>query len=167
LLRNLQTLGAFLREQMGLLPHVTHALIGKYVYIRYLRDRGILSDQWFAQHHIDIATVLGKNATAVALRRLCTLLEKRFHGNVFPIDFASADAPHDEHVAQVAAIFKEDAALAGEVRQISLPDFQAYDFAYIPVELPSAIYEQFLHAEGKGRQAGAYYTPEYLGAVRE
>ena len=162
LLNNLKVLGQFLREQMGLPSHVAHALIGKYVYIRYLRDRGILSDQWLEEHNLDIDTVLGRSATVDGLRRLCALLEDRFNGGIFPLDFDSDDAPTDAHVEWVASIFNGDEPLSGGGRQLSLPDFQVYDFAYIPIELLSSIYEQFLHAEGKGQRVGAYYTPEYL-----
>ena len=162
LLNNLEALGKILREQMNLLPHVAHALIGKYVYIRYLRDRSILSDQWLEEHSIDIETVLGRGATVDGLRRLCAILEDRFNGGIFPLDFDSDDAPTDAHVEWVASIFNGDEPLSGGGRQLSLPDFQVYDFAYIPIELLSSIYEQFLHAEGKGQRVGAYYTPEYL-----
>lgn len=144
LLDNLNALGQFLREQMGLLSHVAHALIGKYVYIRYLRDRGILSDQWFEEQNIDSETVLGRMATVNGLRQLCMVLDIRFNGSIFPLDF-NKDAPGDEHVRQVAAIFQGDEPLPGGSRQLSLPDFQVYDFAYIPIELLSSIYEQFLH----------------------
>jgi len=165
LLKNLSQLGKFLRERMGLSPRVAHALIGKYVYIRYLRDRNILSDQWLEQHTIDIDSILGRNATVNGLRRLCTILDVRFNGSIFPLDFDSDQAPGDEHVRQVASIFKGDEQLPGEGGlQLSLDnlDFRVYDFAYIPVGLLSSIYEQFLHIEGKGRKVGAYYTPEYL-----
>lgn len=164
LLKNLSRLGQFLREQMNLPPKIAHALIGKYVYIRYLRDRNILSNHWFEQHNIDIDTVLGRNATVNGLRHLCTILDDRFNGNIFPLDFDSDDAPKDEHVEYVASIFKGDELLPGGGRQISLDslDFQVYDFAYIPIGLLSSIYEQFLHSEGKGERVGAYYTPEYL-----
>lgn len=161
LLKNLSQLGEFLREQMGLPSQTAHALIGKYVYIRYLRDRDILSDQWFEQHEIESDNVLGRNATANGLRQLCTILDTRFNGSIFPLDFDSNHAPGDEHVRLVASIFKGDELLSGGWRQPSL-DFQVYDFAYIPVGLLSSIYEQFLHFEGKGRKVGAYYTPEYL-----
>jgi N-6 DNA Methylase len=161
LLKNLSKLGQFLREQMNLPPKIAHALIGKYVYIRYLRDRDILSDQWFKQHNIDIDTVLGRNATVNGLRHLCTILDNRFNGSIFPLDFEAEDAPNDEQVEIVASIFKGDEQLPGGGRQLSL-DFQVYDFAYIPIELLSSIYEQFLHAEGKGKKVGAYYTSEYL-----
>jgi len=164
LLKNLSRLGQFLREQMNLPPKIAHALIGKYVYIRYLRDRNILSYQWFELHDLDIDTVLGRNATVNGLRHLCTILDNRFNGNIFPLDFDSNDAPKDEQVGYVASIFKGDELLPGGGRQLSLDslDFQIYDFAYIPIELLSSIYQQFLHIEGKGKKVGAYYTPEYL-----
>jgi hypothetical protein len=164
LLKNLSRLGQYLREQMNLPPKIAHALIGKYVYIRYLRDRDILSDQWFKQHDIDIDTVLGRNATVNGLRHLCNILDTRFNGNIFPLDFDDDDAPKDVHVEYVASIFRGDELLPGGERQLHLDsvDFQAYDFAYIPIELLSSIYEQFLHIEGKGKKVGAYYTPEYL-----
>jgi len=161
LLKNLSRLGQFLREQMNLPPKFAHALIGKYVYIRYLRDRNILSDQWFEQHDIDIETVLGRNATINGLRHLCNILDDRFNGNIFPLDFDSENAPKDKHVERVASIFKGDEQSPGGEQQLSL-DFLVYDFAYIPIELLSSIYEQFLHIEGKGKKVGAYYTPEYL-----
>jgi len=161
LLKNLSELGKFLREQMELPLEIAHALIGKYIYIRYLRDRNILSDQWFKQHTIDIDTVLGRNATVNGLRRLCTVLDDRFNGSIFPLHFEGEHAPKDEHVKQVASIFKGDEQLPGGL-QLSLENFQVYDFAYIPIGLLSSIYEQFLHAEGKGKREGAYYTPEYL-----
>jgi hypothetical protein len=161
LLKNLSRLGQILREQMNLPSKTAHALIGKYVYIRYLRDRNILSNQWFAQYNIDIESVLDRNATVYGLRQLCAVLDRRFNGNIFPLDFDSDDAPKDAHVEFVASVFKGDELLPGGWRQISL-DFQVYDFAYIPIELLSSIYEQFLHIEGKGKKIGAYYTPEYL-----
>jgi len=161
LLKNLSELGKFLRERMELPLEIAHALIGKYIYIRYLRDRSILSDKWFKQHNIDIDTVLGRNATVNGLRHLCTVLDDRFNGSIFPLNFEGEHAPKDEHVEQVASIFKGDKQLPGG-KQLSLENFQVYDFAYIPIGLLSSIYEQFLHAEGKGKSEGAYYTPEYL-----
>jgi len=93
---------------MNLPPKVAHALIGKYVYIRYLRDRKLLSDQWFKQHDIDIDTVLGRNATVNGLHHLCAILDNRFNGSIFPLNFEGDDALKDEHVEYVASIFKGD-----------------------------------------------------------
>jgi type I restriction-modification system DNA methylase subunit len=64
----------------------------------------------------------------------------------------------------VASIFKGDELYITEkenktLKQLHL-DFKAYDFSYIPIETLSAIYEQFLHAQGQGKKDGAIYTPE-------
>ena len=39
--------------------------------------------------------------------------------------------------------------------------FWAYNFEFIPIQLISAIYEEFLHQEESGKD-GAYYTPPML-----
>jgi len=73
LLRNLKKLGAAL-EKKGLRDETAHALIGKYVYLHYLRDRGILSDAWLRSSGIDPATVFNRNATVNGLRKLVEIL---------------------------------------------------------------------------------------------
>lgn len=160
LLKNLSDLGEYLREKMKVESEVAHALIGKYVYICYLRDGHILSDEWLQLHHIDIAKALSRQATVVGLRNLVEVLDDQFNGNIFPLNFANAGLT-DEVVSLVASVFEGDQILPGDLRQLSF-DFNIYDFAYIPVEMLSSIYEQFLHIEGKGKHIGAFYTPEYL-----
>lgn len=137
---------------------IAHALIGKYVYIRYLRDRGILSDEWLAENGINLDQVLGRNATLAELNRLVDALEKRFNGSLFPLAKEAQSILTNDIIALVASAFKGDNP---ELRQRHL-DFEPYDFYYIPVELLSAIYEQFLHAQGTGKDVGAVYTPEPL-----
>jgi N-6 DNA Methylase len=160
LLKSLSELGKFLREEKKLKPEIAHALIGKYVYIRYLRDRNIISDQWLQQRDIDIERVLGRHATIHGLHTLVEALDDQLNGSIFPLDFNPNTGLSDEIIALVAAIFKGDAVF-GKLQQLSL-DFNIYDFEYIPIDTLSSIYEQFLHAEGKGKTIGAFYTPEYL-----
>ncbi len=156
LLRNLKKLEAILVEN-GLALETAHALIGKYVYIRYLWDRGILSPQWLVENGIEIDFVLGRNATLKGLRRLVEALDERFNGHIFPLSLSGSNAPTDDQIALVATAFKGTDPVSGQV-----PLFDLYNFAYIPVETLSAIYEQFLHAQGKGKKSGAVYTPEHL-----
>lgn len=160
LLQSLSNLSKYLRAEKNLSAEVAHALIGKYVYIRYLRDRKLLSDQWLAQEHIDIEQVLGRQATREGLCKLIEFLDDQLNGSIFPLDFNTAAGLTDEVIALVASIFKGD-TLVGTFRQLSL-DFNSYDFEYIPIETLSSIYELFLHTEGKGKTTGAIYTPEYL-----
>lgn len=141
-----------------------HALIGKFVYLRYLRDRNILDDEWLKKRRIDLTRVFGPAATVSELARLVEVLEARFNGDVFHLEFGSGSQLNDSHVRLVASVFAGDDIQANEihfVQQLHLK-FQAYDFRRIPVETLSSIYEQFLHAQEKGRSEGAYYTPEVV-----
>jgi len=160
LLSNLEQLGQALKES-GLRDEVAHALIGQYVYLSYLRDRGILSDEWLAQQRITPHSVVTHRATVSSLQKLVEALEDRFNGKIFPIEFDKEDTLKDDHVSWVASVFSgaeiKDTA-PDIVRQLHLP-FRAYDFQYIPVETLSAIYEQFIY-ERKAK--GAIYTPEAL-----
>ena len=76
LLQNLRQLGKELRNR-GLVPLVAHALIGKYVYIRYLWDRGILTEEWLQHQQISKESVFSRTATVDGLSRLTTALERR------------------------------------------------------------------------------------------
>jgi hypothetical protein len=86
------------------------------------------------------------------LRSLVEQLDDWLNGSIFDIPWGGDVKA--EHVKQVAATFFGDDPWSG---QGSL--FQDYDFSYIPIETLSVVYEQFLHAEERGKDAGAYYTP--------
>jgi hypothetical protein len=164
LLDNLRKLDTWLQEQGSLCPEVSHALIGKYVYLHYLRDREILSPRKLERWQIPPDVVFGRQATRDGLKAIQARLDGWLNGEVFPIDFSRGEAPRDKHIARVAATFQGDEPLGTDRWQLHL-DFKAYDFSYIPIEVLSVIYEQFLHApekdeaESKGRSLGAYYTP--------
>lgn len=156
LLRNLRKLEEVLVDS-GLELPTAHALIGKYVYIRYLWDRNILSPQWLEENGINNASVLGRSATLKGLRKLVEALDERFNGHIFPLPLSGKKAPTDQHVNLAASAFEGDDPASGQMTLFGL-----YDFSYIPVETLSAIYEQFLHTQGKGKKVGAIYTPEHL-----
>jgi Eco57I restriction-modification methylase len=161
LLRNLRQLGEELKKQ-SLDAFVAHALIGKYVYIRYLWDRGILTEEWLQEQRIEKESVFSRVATVKGLYKLTTALENRFNGKIFPIDFKQTDALTDLHVQLTASVFMGDEIIDGRektvIEQLHL-DFRAYDFAYIPIEILSEVYEQFIE---DARKKGAIYTPEIL-----
>jgi type I restriction-modification system DNA methylase subunit len=143
---------------------LAHALIGKFVYLRYLRDRNILDDNWLEKRRINLTQVFGSAATVSEVARLVDALETRFNGDVFHIDFGWQCPLTDAHVQLVSSVFAGDdiqVGATGIARQLHL-NFLKYDFRHIPVETLSSIYEQFLHAQQKGKSDGAYYTPEVL-----
>lgn len=156
LLSSLGKLSLNLIHDRGLSPIVAHSLIGKYIYIRYLRDRGIITDSWLSSVNISIDSVLGVNTDVKALVKLTDALQARFSGQIFPIDFNRMDAPTDNDVSFVASVFRGD-----DENRLSF-GFDLYDFSYIPIEMLSSVYEQFLHIEDVADLAGAFYTPEPL-----
>lgn len=152
LLENLQKLGGVLREKMGLPAPSAHALIGKYVYLRYLRDRKILSDDKLAEFEVSEAQVFSRDAALNSVKKLIGRLDDWLNGSVFEIPWSHGI--RSEHVREVAGAFFGDDPVTKQLNLI-----EDYDFSHIPVETLSVVYEQFLHAEGKGKKAGAYYTP--------
>lgn len=162
LLANLRTLGKLLKDD-GLRSETAHALIGKYVFLSYLRERNILSDTWLAQQAINPESIFTRQATRASLQQLIEAL-RDFNGKIFPIDFAD-ESLQDKHIAWVAAIFRGDEPTKEDTQiwQLHL-GFKAYNFRYIPVETLSAIYEQFLVNEDEHvkQEQGVVYTPEFL-----
>lgn len=162
LLRSLKELESELLVELPILEkpislRYIHAIIGKYVYLRYLYDRKILTREWAQSQDIDLEKVLNRGATCDELLKLDHAIERRFGGNVFPLPKDFSSVFKDELVSFVASVFKGDQAVG---KQQVL--FDVYNFSYIPVEMLSYIYEQFLQAQGKTKKEGAVYTPEAL-----
>ncbi len=161
LLSSLNDLDVWLCEAGQLDARVSHALIGKYVYLNYLRQRGILSDRKLEKWGLDERQIFGRTAQASSFWQVVEELDEWLNGSVFPLKSSGPGRPKHEHIRKVAGTFAGDDPTSG---QLSL-DFDAYDFSFIPIETLSVIYEQFLHAPDekggatRGRTQGAYYTP--------
>lgn len=181
LLKHLKDLAAKLGEEHGLPPKTCHALIGKFVYLAYLRARDIVSDKWLREEAgVEPTTIFrvdtfASTVTLDGFRKLARAVETRFNGKLFPIAWGSSRAPKADAIRLVARVFAGE-AITGQMHL----SFRAYDFASIPVEFLSSIYEQFLHTgEDEGdalgddgseveneasdpEKRGAHYTPEPL-----
>ena len=164
LLDNLRKLDKWLRHDGGLKKDVSHALIGKYVYLHYLRDRDILSNDRLAEWQLHESAIFGRGATRAGLQAVTERLDDWLNGSIFPLKLSGHGAPDDELISRVAATFHGDEIIGERDWQLHL-DFQLYNFSYIPIETLSVIYEQFLHmpeddgGKSKGEEAAAYYTP--------
>jgi len=160
LLDSLRGLESWLRSNGLEDRSLAHALIGKYVYLHYLRARNILSDRKLSDWNLRQREVFSRDATLKAFRDLVDRLEEWLNGAIFPISDSQLQGIRAEHLKRVAGAFVGDEPDG----QLHL-NFDAYDFSHIPIETISVIYEQFLHApedgdqRSVGRERGAYYTP--------
>lgn len=178
LLNNLRQLSGLLRTTFAMSRETAHALIGKYIYFHYLRDRKILDENWLQEHHIQEADVFGPNATADGFNKLADVLQSQFNGDIFPVPTADDGWQTNGAISFIARIFAGDTLVNIGSDKVAIQlalDFQAYDFSFIPIELLSSIYEQFLNDKESDLPSlrrndpsrprggdGVVYTPEPL-----
>lgn len=160
LLSNLRDLEKSLADAGLTERTLIHGVIGKFVYLRYLRDREILSDRKLQTWGLDAEHVLGRSLRLESFELLLAKLDEWLNGSVFPLTRDQLHSFGEGRLRTVAGVFRGDLASG----QMAL-EFANYDFSFIPIETLSVIYEQFLHAPdphtgiSRGKQEGAYYTP--------
>ena len=127
------------------------ALIGRSIFAQYLVDRGSVTQE------ASLADVLRDRDEAV---QLFESLRDAFNGDMFPPSETAIPGPR--HLQEIADF------LDGTDPETGDPSFFPYRFDVIPVELISAIYEQFIHAaeaspdrsgKASAKRTGVYYTP--------
>ncbi|MHB9044311.1 MAG: Eco57I restriction-modification methylase domain-containing protein [Pirellulales bacterium] len=155
-----------------------HALIGKFLFSCYLLDRGIIGPPYLKKNGLPEASdMLGMLPTASVdaartLDKLFQVLQRDFNGSLFG---NQSDSPVIDIEVECLRRF-----LSGDVRTGQMLLFRLYDFSFIPVELISAIYQEFVNAEAEAeaqptqknqprndgqRTQGAYYTPPRLAEL--
>jgi type I restriction-modification system DNA methylase subunit len=187
LIRDLKTVRRELIDAglSGMNVRFTHALIGRSIFIRYLEDRGVLTENYFRK-------VAGKNDDWVNLLvnqpkragidfsgkktfyqhvlrnkdftyRLFRVLANDFNGDMFP------DVETEEQIVSQKHLTKVQGLLYGDTGLQKKLFFYSYQFDIIPLDLISSIYEEFYHSSASeevrkstARQGGAYYTPPVL-----
>lgn len=162
-----------------------HALIGRSIFIRYLEDRNILTQDYFEKvarqkaGWLELITQPSSRTgfdfsdiTAVYPRILQSkeftyaffrTLSKDFNGDMFP------DVDQEEHHVEIEHLKLIQDLLYGDTGLSKRLFFFSYKFDIIPLDLISAIYEEFYHSavseedkKSKAHQDGAYYTPPAL-----
>ncbi len=167
LLSNLSNARGLLREDVR--DEVTKdrldALLCRVVFVCYLFDREVIGARYLADLGIEdcahLRGVLGMRplgAAKAALYELFRRLGKDFNGDLFSDDLGEEERDVQEgHIQTLYEFFQGTEVSTGQTR------FWAYDFAYIPVETISAIYEHFLKADED--REGAFYTARFLAEM--
>ncbi len=158
-----------------------HALIGKFLFSCYLLDRGIIGPPYLKKNRLPEASDslgLFTGIQGYSLESLFLTLQHDFNGSLFADQSVS-----DISDIEVSYLYR---FLSGEDLIRNQPSFfKFYDFSFIPVELISSIYQEFLGAEAEiaeveagtrlteknqnrkhgQRKQGAYYTPPRLAEL--
>ena len=163
LLRDLDILERNLMQD-GLSRDKTQGLIGRSIFAQYLVDREIVGEDRLQGicGYENLPDVLADHA---ATGRMFDWLRDTFNGDIFP---PSAEAlPDSDYLMRVRDF------LMGTNLETGQASLFPYRFDVIPIELISAIYEQFVHSAAKesanqtatnaAKKQGVYYTP--LAAV--
>ena len=162
-----------------------HALIGRSIFIRYLEDRKIITEEYFKEvakgkagwanlidnpssreefdfsgvHAVYPKVLQDKEFTYTLFKSL----SKDFNGDMFP------DIEMEEQYVEPEHLIKIQNLLYGNVGVQKNLFFFSYKFDIIPLDLISAIYEEFYHfkpseadKKSQARQDGAFYTPPVL-----
>jgi hypothetical protein len=164
LLENLVHTVRQLRKTGWDLPRA-HALLGRTLFVSFLHARKFIKPDYFPDGTTCLRDILSQPRVEDAKRllygRFFPRLRQEFNGTMFDTALADEEAHIEKIHLDVLAHFlgREDM----ESGQMTL-GFWAYDFRFIPVEIISAIYEEFMKDADvdKKRSEGAYYTPRHL-----
>ena len=150
LLENLRHVRRFLIND-GLSETVANSLLGRSIFVRYLEDREVISEDYYRRFVSGPSFYALLKGSWNETYRLFGELARRFNGDLFPISDLERDEVKPRHLQRLGRFLDGEEVTSGQMY------FWAYDFKYIPIELISAIYETFL--DGDRRKTSAYYTP--------
>jgi type I restriction-modification system DNA methylase subunit len=141
------------------IPYI-HNVLGRSLFILYLEDRKIITLEYYSKFLANTQTYFDLLSNKTACYNLFAALNDKFNGDIFTVTSLEKRIITASHLNMVRDCFYGNNVQTG---QLSL--WRMFDFSYIPIELLSSIYEEFLHTE-EGVEAisnqGAYYTPQPL-----
>ena len=144
---------------------VLDALLCRLVFACYLFDRGVVGEAYLrgvglrnARHLRDLLGIQPRGRAKQHLYDLFRKLGKDFNGDLFSDNLeAEARLVSASYIDPLNDFFRATEVLTGQA------SFWPYDFAAIPIEAISAIYERFL--KGSEKLQGAFYTPRFLAEL--
>ena len=142
-----------------------HALLGRALFVSFLHERKFIKPHYYPEGTTCLLDILNRprfeETKRLLYREFFPRLKREFNGTMF--DTALTDEEH--HISKNHLDILTDFLSGHDMQsgQMTL-GFWAYDFRYIPVEIISAIYEEFMKDADltKRRHEGAYYTPRHL-----
>lgn len=126
------------------------------ILIKYLEDRGVFPENWFARFVPGATSFFSllQMGTPEHLRTLLVELENKFNGDVFELPDEKAEDLTSDDLRRFADLV--EAKTLQNQRYL----WEQYSFRYIPVEVLSHLYQHFAQ-QGKG----AVFTPPLLASL--
>ena len=168
LLSNLDGLSRMLIEGKGvssaLSPTAANGLIGRFLYVFFLVDRGIIDQDWvYSRGHsrIDLDDQYA-DWPAEDTWSFLDDLDSIFNGSIFPLTADDRLQMNGSHINLVRRVMKHGAQPLGK-DGIQLSFLDIY-YGVLRTETLSVVYEQFLEnmKPGERRRSGAFFTPPFL-----
>ena len=154
---------------------LVNALIGHFLYLNVLVDRGVLDQAWVdsltnsnGERLCPDVALRDENAHCRApawpveqIWSLFDAIDAVLNGSIFPIDEKERQLVTTEASDLVRRVLRSDTLNQDGSQQFSFIDV---DYAVLRTETISAIYECFFDLEGDGARTshGAFYTPPFL-----
>jgi hypothetical protein len=154
LLKNIEVARDILINRDKLEASVANALLGKVIFVRYLIDRKVKIGYCHKNDYLtneDLCSILSLKENAIDFFKY---LEGKFNGDMFLLKEQEYQSITNSSFNTIINLLNEDDLGHG---QKSL--FKLYDFAIIPIEFISNVYESFI---GNQEEDSAYYTPLFL-----
>ena len=142
-----------------------HALLGRALFVSFLHARKFIKPHYYPDGTKSLLDILTRpnheEAKRLLYKEFFPRLKREFNGTMFDTALDEEEKNVDKAHFEILAFFlaKHDVA-SGQMTF----GFDPYDFRFIPVEIISAIYEEFMKGADpdKKRDDGAYYTPRHL-----
>ncbi len=139
---------------VGLTEHTVNNLVGRSIFVRYLEDRDVLTPEFLEERYRFRSYAELLMGSYDGSYDLFSFLSEKFNGDLFPLDEEETNTVSGEHLHLLGTFLSGTDVDTGQMY------FWAYDFKFIPIELISSIYEEFLHESRSS--TGAYYTPKEI-----
>lgn len=158
------------------LPHIlVNKIIIQSILIKYLEERidddggKLLSEKFFKKYNSSTFNDVLKNGKFIQLLEDLNDPARGFNGNVFEWEAKDKNVVRQLDLSILAELLDTNKPL--DSAQIPLfPDWRYFEFKYIPVELISRLYEEFLASTNnpdlsqseQKKKEGTFYTPSHL-----
>ncbi len=169
LIQNIRKVTEKLSNELKKAPReLINKIIVQSILIKYLEEtsddegKKLLTEKYFKKYNNanSFTDVLKKGKFS----NLLNDLNKNFNGNVFRWETTEQEQVESLDLSIVAKLLATDKISIEALQlEIGFPDWRYFEFKYIPVELISRLYEEFL-AENK-KDKGLFYTPSHLAKL--